>query len=434
MSVRVASSAENSTSSACSIARCTARSTRSRHSCGVMRSLRSRWMSDVPMNTWMRLRCAGASAFAAMSTSPSVARASAAIVTPVTSCAICRTAAASPSDAAGNPASIVSTPRSARARATSSFAAAVRAAPGACSPSRRVVSKISICRISFPLLIRVCDGLRRSRRLGTRSCPRRDFSLGKPRHHLAQATPDLLERLLLLLRPLRVQVLGAAAVLGDPLLRVRAIADLAQDLLHLGADAGVDDPRADDIVAELGGVGYGIAHVREPALVDEVDDELHLVDALEVRDLGLVSRVDERVEARLHELADAAAQDDLLAEPVGLDLFGERRRDDAGARRTDALRVGERGLLGLAGNVLVDGEERRNALAFLEDLAHAMARRLRRDHHDVGLGMRLHLAEVHRERVRDEERPALAHVWRDLLVRLAMMLIGHEKRDDLGVS
>ncbi len=213
-----------------------------------------------------------------------------------------------------------------------------------------------------------------------------------------------------------------------------AVADVAQDLLHLRPNARVDDPRADRVVAVLGGVGDGVPHVRQPALVDEVDDELHLVHTLEVRDLGLVARVDERVEARLHELADAAAEDDLLAEPVGLDLFGERCRDDAGARRANALRVRERGLLGLAGYILVNGEQRRHALAFLEDLAHAVTRRLWRDHHDVGLGMRLHLAEVHRERVRHEERPALPHVRRDLLVRLAVVLVGHEQRDDVGVT
>ena len=58
----------------------TARSTRRRHSCGVIRSFRSRWMSDVPMKTWMRLRCAGASAFAAASTSVSFATTSMVLV------------------------------------------------------------------------------------------------------------------------------------------------------------------------------------------------------------------------------------------------------------------------------------------------------------------------------------------------------------------
>ena len=56
--------------------------------------------------------------------------------------AIRRTASRSSGEAAGNPASIISTPMRARDRATSSFSAEVIVAPGDCSPSRKVVSKI----------------------------------------------------------------------------------------------------------------------------------------------------------------------------------------------------------------------------------------------------------------------------------------------------
>ena len=56
--------------------------------------------------------------------------------------AISATASQSPCEAAGNPASMTSTPRSARARATRSFSGCVMLHPGDCSPSRSVVSKI----------------------------------------------------------------------------------------------------------------------------------------------------------------------------------------------------------------------------------------------------------------------------------------------------
>ncbi len=61
---------------------------------------------------------------------------------PVTSVAMARTASKSPTEAIGNPASMTSTPSAASARATSSFSAMFMLAPGDCSPSRRVVSKI----------------------------------------------------------------------------------------------------------------------------------------------------------------------------------------------------------------------------------------------------------------------------------------------------
>ena len=61
---------------------------------------------------------------------------------PVTSAAMARTASKSPTEAIGNPASMTSTPSAASARATSIFSAMFMLAPGDCSPSRKVVSKI----------------------------------------------------------------------------------------------------------------------------------------------------------------------------------------------------------------------------------------------------------------------------------------------------
>jgi hypothetical protein len=70
-------------------------------------------------------------------------RARPAMIGPCTSRATALTDSQSPRDAAGNPASMTSTPSSASARATRSFSGCVMLQPGACSPSRKVVSKIS---------------------------------------------------------------------------------------------------------------------------------------------------------------------------------------------------------------------------------------------------------------------------------------------------
>ena len=64
--------------------------------------------------------------------------------------------------------------------------------------------------------------------------------------------------------------------------------------------------------------------------------------ALEVGHLGVIAGVDERLEAGLHELGGAAAEDGLLAEQIGLGLVLEARLDHAAARAADALGVGER--------------------------------------------------------------------------------------------
>src|SRR5258708_3139246 len=57
-------------------------------------------------------------------------------------------ASKSPGEAMGKPASMMSTPRSTSAWAISIFSVRFMLAPGGCSPSRSVVSKILICRLA----------------------------------------------------------------------------------------------------------------------------------------------------------------------------------------------------------------------------------------------------------------------------------------------
>ena len=79
----------------------------------------------------------------------------------------------------------------------------------------------------------------------------------------------------------------------------------------------------------------------------------------------------------------AAAEHGLLAEQVGLGLLAEGRLEHAGAGAADAAAVGQRELLGVAGGVLVDGDQAGDAAALLEHLAHEVAGGLRGDHGHV---------------------------------------------------
>src|SRR5262249_16773689 len=74
--------------------------------------------------------------------SASLQRARPQMTGPWTLRAMAWTASKSPGEAMGKPASMTSTPRSARARATSSFSARFMLAPGLCSPSLKVVAKL----------------------------------------------------------------------------------------------------------------------------------------------------------------------------------------------------------------------------------------------------------------------------------------------------
>ena len=101
----------------------------------------------------------------------------------------------------------------------------------------------------------------------------------------------------------------------------------------------------------------------EPALPDQVDDQLQLVQALVVGDLGLVPGGDERLEAGADELGRPAAEHGLLAEQVGLGLLAERRLQDPGATGADPDGVGEGEVARAPGRVLLDGDQRGRPVA-----------------------------------------------------------------------
>ena len=116
-----------------------------------MRSFFSMCSGDVAMKVWMRARWAPLSASAAREMSRSFARDSEQIVESLIELAIRCTASKSPFELAAKPASITSTLRRSSCRAIRSFSSLVMEAPGDCSPSRKVVSKmISLSATRFP--------------------------------------------------------------------------------------------------------------------------------------------------------------------------------------------------------------------------------------------------------------------------------------------
>jgi hypothetical protein len=98
---------------------------------------------EVDRNVWMRLRSAGLIASAQRSMSLNAARESPHTTAFLVRLAISCTAAKSPSDAIGKPASMTSTPMVSSSSATSIFSSWVMVAPGHCSPSRNVVSNMT---------------------------------------------------------------------------------------------------------------------------------------------------------------------------------------------------------------------------------------------------------------------------------------------------
>src|SRR5262249_9956973 len=149
------------------------------------------------------------------------------------------------------------------------------------------------------------------------------------------------------------------------------------------ADLGTDDFFAAREVAVLGRVADRVAHVGESAFVNEIDDELHLVTALEVSHLRWIAGGHQRLITGLDQLAKAAAQYRLLAEKIGFRLVFECRLDDRRPRAAERAGVGEPYFSRVPAGVLMDGEEARHAAAFLELAADEVPGPFRRDHEDV---------------------------------------------------
>src|SRR5215831_7788207 len=394
-------------------------------------------------------------------------RASAQTMGPCTSRATAVTLSKSPREAAGNPASMTSTPSSASARATRSFSGWVMLQPGDCSPSRSVVSKISTrsgsevidaglvpasggvphrsdafgaCALRRLSLRGLCSGALRNRTLRSGALHYRTRSRGRrgaaafflqPGHACAQRRAyaldlpvDVLREELLVIRP-------ALCVLADPLPREAPAAHFLEHLAHLVLHALVDDAGPARQVTVLGRLADELVHLGEPAFMQEVHDQLQLVQAFVVGDLGLIARLDERLEALHHKLGRAAAQHRLLAKEIGLGLFREGGLDHSTACAADAVRVGEGARVCLTRSVLRDREQTRHPATFLVLATHQVPGTLRGNQDHIEILGGFDLTEVDVEAVGEQQYCAGLESLADASVELLLHRVGNEHRHEV---
>ncbi len=149
------------------------------------------------------------------------------------------------------------------------------------------------------------------------------FAWVDERHHAPQCAADLFDLMLAVCRTHPGEVRPAGMVFLDPFLGERAAADVVEQFAHGGAGVVGDDAASGDIIAPFCRIADRVAHVVEAALIEQVDDQLQFVHTLEVRDLGLIASLDQRVEARLDQFRHTTAQHGLFAEQVGFGFLGE---------------------------------------------------------------------------------------------------------------
>ena len=82
----------------------------------------------------------------------------------------------------------------------------------------------------------------------------------------------------------------AASEFCDPLVGKLSRLDILQEDLHGLADLGTNDSFSTGEVSVLGGVADRISHIRQPPLIDEVDDQFDFVKAFKICHLRWITR------------------------------------------------------------------------------------------------------------------------------------------------
>src|SRR5579875_1076915 len=255
----------------------------------------------------------------------------------------------------------------------------------------------------------------------------------EPRHQAAQLPADFFDEMSARFLPEFRKLRLPRGMLGDPFLRERPALDIGQDLLHLRPHVLVDDPRAARVVAVLRRIADRVAHPLDPALVHQIDDQLELVQALEVRHLGSVARFDEGLEAGGDERARPAAEDGLFTEEIGLRLLAEAGLENPGLSPADRRGERQRDLACVAAGILMHRDQARDAPPVCVFRAHQATRAFRSDHEDVDVFGRDDRPEMDPEPMRKGQILPRLHVRRDRLhVHRRLFFVGDEHMDDVA--
>jgi len=261
-----------------------------------------------------------------------------------------------------------------------------------------------------------------------------DILLLDPGHAGTELATHLLDRVLLAGLKKGIVFLLATLGLGNPILGEFAGLNVLEGAFHALLYRGIDDFRTDNDVAILGCFRDREAHAADTRFIDHVDDEFELMENFEVCHLGLIPRLDKRLESRLDQGCSATAEDGLLTEEIGFGLLFEGGLEDTPTGTADAFRPGESGLFGRAALVLVNGDEGRDTLALLILTANGVTGSLGGDHDDVDMLGRLDRLVMDREAVAEEEGVPGMEIGGDiLLIDLGDDEVGDSHHDHIGL-
>src|SRR5581483_48813 len=147
----------------------------------------------------------------------------------------------------------------------------------------------------------------------------------QPGHHGPQIATNLLYLMLRTRAPHSQEAGTTGLILQNPARGERAILNFTQYVVHLLAYMLIDDARAGDVIAIFGGIADGVAHIVHTTLIEQIDDQFHLVHTFEVGNFRLIASFYERFKTCADQRSDATTQHRLLAEEIGLGLLSDGR-------------------------------------------------------------------------------------------------------------
>ena len=212
------------------------------------------------------------------------------------------------------------------------------------------------------------------------------------------------------------------------------VLNVGKDLLHSLLHFRSNDLRSGYIIAVLSCVGDGVAHAGKSGLIDQINDELHLVDALKVCITGIIACLAKGLEACLHQGTYAAAQNSLLAEEVGLSLGLKGGLKDTCACAADGCTVCKSLLQCLSGSILLYCNQHRSSLACLVLGTNGMSGSLGSDHGNIHICRRNDELVVDVEAVGEHQHITGLEVrLYVLLIHISLQLVIDQDHDDIGL-
>ena len=230
-----------------------------------------------------------------------------------------------------------------------------------------------------------------------------------------------------------IKVKASALILKNPITCECSVLNLSKYFFHFFLGLVSNNTLADAVVAVFGCIGNGITHASKAALIDQINDQLHLVHALIVSIFRIITGLTENFKSDLHKFGDASAQHSLLSEKISLRLFAERCLEKSCTAAADPVTIGKSNIAAVAGVVLIYSIKTGNTAADLILRAYSMSRAFWCNHKNINVGRGDNSLKMDIESVGESKRFSFTQIRENVLfIHVCLFLIIYENHNDIS--